>query len=104
MKEFWEKYKAFLLTSALIIAMYIYHSYIVKKYERELYQKEIELIMEKSRLREEILREKELALDSLMKIERVKYDSLVNIINKTKKEYEQIRNNYSDIIIERPKF
>lgn len=71
---------------------------------REFNQRQIEYILQKDKEISELLKKQELIIDSLIIVEKQKYDSLQQKLNLTKKEYEKIRNNYSDIVIERPDY
>lgn len=104
MTEFLKNHTLIILMVILIIAMFSYHSYTVRRLSRELYNKQIELIIEKDKLTEEMLNRKSKELDSLVRKEKVKYDSLQLELNKLKRSYEKIRTTYSSVIINRPKF
>jgi hypothetical protein len=108
MKEIWEKYRAFVLIMAAVAVLYsatvAHYRHRVADLKRELLDKDVERIMDVDNVLSDILGRKAREIDSLVRTERLRYDSLLIQFEKTKKSYEKIRADYSDIVIDRPEF
>lgn len=86
------------------VATILYYGQKVNDLKREIVRKEIQHIVDTDKEVSEALQEQLKVTDSLLLIERKKYDSLRTSYVKTKQAYEKIYNDYSHIVIERPEY
>ena len=107
-KTFFLKYKPAIIVTLVSILLFagtiIYYRALVSSLRRQLFDNRIEHVMEMDRMIGDLLREQHGKIDSLLIIEQRRYDSLVLRYRQTKSDYEKIRTDYSDIVIDRPEF
>lgn len=108
MKTVWDKYKLIIILILAVVLAFtgtvMYYRHKVAGLQHKLYDKEIEFILKADSMREDFLNRRQTEIDSLIRSEQYRYDSLLLKYNQTKRSYEKIYNDYSSIVIDRPEF